>query len=470
MESCFNPVVMAGGVGSRLWPLSRASFPKQYQQLIPNDLGHTMVQQTFARLSGLVVGRSQLICNQEHRFLAAEQCRSANIDAEILLEPVGRNTAPAVIIAALRLIEFGKNEPMLVLSADHSITDQTSFRSALITAHQLAILGNLVTLGIKPHFACTGYGYIRFGDEIGNGFKVNEFVEKPNAAIAQNFISEGNYFWNSGMFIVKPSVLIEEAELYCPDLLQQCKLAFKSIDKDLDFFRLSEQEFIQCQSISLDYAIMEYTKKAVVVPVECGWSDVGDLKQLWEAIDHDSRGNVLEGDVIAVDTHDCLVKTEYRLVAVLGVNGLAVIETKDVILVVPLNKAQQIKELVVELEGRQELINQREVYRPWGSYDCIDTGLNYQVKRLSVIPGQKLSLQRHKYRAEHWVVVNGLATVYLDGNEHTLKANDSIYIEVGAIHSLANNTSEPLNMIEVQSGSYLGEDDIERFEDIYGRN
>ncbi len=472
MHQYFNPVVMAGGVGSRLWPLSRASFPKQYQQLVDNEHGYTMLQQTFSRLSGLGLGHSQLICNQDHRFLAAEQCRAANIDAEVVLEPIGRNTAPAVILAALRLVEAGADEPMLVLSADHSIADETSFRSALISAHELAVLGSLVTLGIEPSFACTGYGYIRYGANAGStaaGFAVNEFVEKPDEATAQSYLKQGNYLWNSGMFIVRPSVLIEEAALYCAELLHHCRLTVNSVTKDLDFIRLSEQEFSQCENVSLDYAIMEHTQKAVVVPMDCGWSDVGDLQALWKTNNRDDEGNVLQGDVISLNSQNCLVKAGSRLVAVLGVEGLAVIETKDVVLVAPLDQAQQVKELVAQLQGRDELTHQREVFRPWGSYDSVDSGPNYQVKRITVNPGARLSLQRHKHRAEHWVVVEGLASVHVDGVDHILNANDSVYIPKGAVHCLANKTDEPLHLVEVQSGSYLGEDDIERLEDLYGR-
>jgi mannose-1-phosphate guanylyltransferase/mannose-6-phosphate isomerase len=469
MDMCFNPVVMAGGVGSRLWPLSRASFPKQYQKLVDNEHGYTMLQQTFSRLSGLGLGLSQLICNQDHRFLAAEQCRSANISAEIVLEPMGRNTAPAVILAALRLVEAGTDQPMLVLSADHTIEDETSYRSALVSAHKLAVLGHLVTLGIEPSFACTGYGYIGYGINIGPGYKVNEFVEKPDDTTAQNYLKQGNYLWNSGMFIVRPSVLIEEAELYCAELLHHCRLTVESVTKDLDFIRLSEPEFSRCENISLDYAIMEYTQKAVVVAVDCGWSDVGDLQALWKTNKRDSDGNVLQGDAVALNSENCLVRADNRLVAVLGVEGLAVIETKDAVLVAPLDQAQQVKDIVTLLQGRGELILQREVYRPWGSYDSIDAGANYQVKRISVNPGARLSLQRHKHRAEHWVVVEGTAKVHVDGSDHLLHANDSIYIPLGAVHCLANETDAPLHLVEVQSGSYLGEDDIERLDDLYGR-
>jgi len=477
MDKWFNPVVMAGGVGSRLWPLSRASFPKQYQKLVDNDHGHTMLQQTFARLSGLKLSVSQLICNQDHRFLAAQQCHDAHINAEIVLEPMGRNTAPAVILAALRLLEAGVDEPMLVLSADHAIADETSFRNALLNAHELASEGHLVTLGIKPSFACTGYGYIRYGASVGpsvNGrcdsFKVDGFVEKPNEINAQSYLDQGNYLWNSGMFIVRPSVLVEEASLYCAQLLHHCRLSVTAITKDLDFIRLSEHALSQCENISLDYAIMEHTKKAVVVQVDCGWSDVGDLQALWKTNLANAQGNVLQGDAVALNSQNCLVKASNRLVAILGVEGLAVIETKDAVLVAPLDQAQQVKDLVAKLRGRDELTHQREVYRPWGSFDSIDSGPNYQVKRIMVNPGARLSLQKHQHRAEHWVVVDGIATAHLDGHEHQLNANDSIYIPAGAVHSLANNTDQPLQLVEVQSGSYLGEDDIERLEDLYGRS
>ena len=478
----FNPVVIAGGVGSRLWPLSRASFPKQYQQLVDNEHGHTMLQQTFLRLVGLSeqgLGLSQLICNQEHRFLAAQQCHAANIVAEIVLEPMGRNTAPAVILAALRLVEAGTDEPMLVLSADHAIADGASFRRALVSAHQLAVSGHLVTLGIEPSFACTGYGYIRCGADVGSdadaddsssaSFEVDGFVEKPDEETAQSYLKQGNYLWNSGMFIVRPSVLIQEAELYCAQLLHQCRLTVQSATKDLDFFRLSAHDFSQCEDISLDYAIIEHTQKAVVVPVDCGWSDVGDLQALWKTNKRDGLGNVLQGDTIALNSRNCLVKASNRLVAILGVEGLAVIETKDAVLVAPLSQAQQVKNLVAQLQGREELTHQREVYRPWGSYDSVDSGSNYQVKRITVNPGARLSLQRHQHRAEHWVVVEGLAKVHVDGVDHLLHTNDSIYIPVGAAHCLANETDAPLHLVEVQSGSYLGEDDIERLGDIYGR-
>jgi mannose-1-phosphate guanylyltransferase len=466
----FAPVVMSGGVGSRLWPLSRASYPKQYQVLVDNNHEHTMLQQTFARLHGLDQVNSQLICNQDHRFLAAEQLRSLGQDADVILEPMGRNTAPAVIIAALRLQHMNRDEPMLVLSADHDIADVPAFHIALKSAHELAMQDFIVTLGITPSFACTGYGYIHCGEAVLKGFGVEKFVEKPNETVAQAYLDSGDYLWNSGMFIVKPSVLLAEALTLCPTLLKQCQSALNGSVKDLDFLRLPVAEFAQCESISIDYAIMEKTQKAVVVPVACGWSDVGDLQSLWQANAKDECGNVKQGDVLAMDSHNCLLKADSRLLAVLGMEDIAIIETKDAVLVAKLNQAQQVKELVATLAGRNELSHQREVYRPWGSYDSVDSGPNYQVKRISVNSGARLSLQRHQFRAEHWVVVQGQAKVHVDGIDHLLDTNDSIYIPVGAVHSLANETNEALYLIEVQSGSYLGEDDIERLEDVYGRH
>jgi mannose-1-phosphate guanylyltransferase len=465
----FAPVVMSGGVGSRLWPLSRASYPKQYQVLVDNYHQHTMLQQTFARLHGLDQVNSQLICNQDHRFLAAEQLRSIGQGADIILEPMGRNTAPAVIIAALRLQQMDTDEPMLVLSADHDIADVPAFHAALSSAHALAAQGFIVTLGITPSFACTGYGYIHCGDAVLKGFGVEKFVEKPNETVAQAYLDSGDYLWNSGMFIVKPSVLLAEALALCPALLEQCQSALNESAKDLDFIRLPVAEFEQCESISIDYAIMEKTQKAVVVPVVCGWSDVGDLQSLWQANAKDECGNVKQGDVVTMDSHNCLLKADSRLVAVLGMEDITIIETKDAVLVTKLNQAQQVKELVATLAGREELNHQREVYRPWGSYDSVDSGSNYQVKRISVNPGARLSLQRHQFRAEHWVVVQGQAQVHVDGQDHLLNANDSIFIPKGAVHCLANETDELLHLVEVQSGSYLGEDDIERLEDLYGR-
>jgi mannose-1-phosphate guanylyltransferase len=491
MDMKISPVVMAGGVGSRLWPLSRAAFPKQYQVLVENHTSLTMLQQTFARLSGLSLGTSQLICNQEQRFLAAEQVRRlgekipacagmTTAGLNIILEPCGRNTAPALIIAALRLLQQGVNHPMLVLSADHAIADEAGFRAAVVKASALANEGYVVTLGIQPTFACTGYGYIECGEAVGGygedsaaeqGLMVNNFVEKPDEATAAGYLASNNYLWNSGMFMMRPSVVIEEAQAYCSALLAQCRATVASATLDLDFVRLPEDLFAQCDNISIDYAIMEHTQKAVVVPVNCGWSDVGDLNALYETNARDEQGNVCQGDTLVNQSRNCFVKSTSRLIAVQGVEGLVIVESKDAVLVAPLAQAQDIKQLVTQLklQKRDELAHHREVYRPWGSYDSVDSGPNYQVKRITVNPGARLSVQKHKYRAEHWVVVEGVGTVHVDGVDHVLKANDSVYIPKGAVHCLANETQLPLHLVEVQSGSYLGEDDIERLDDIYCR-
>ena len=487
MDTRINPVVLAGGDGSRLWPLSRSAFPKQYQVLVENEGSLTMLQQTFARFGGLTLGTSQLICNQEHRFLAAEQVRRLveqvqegegiiTTGLDIVLEPCGRNTAPAVIIAALRLLQHSVDQPMLVLSADHAIADEESFRAAIVKAGVFAKQGYVVTFGIQPTFACTGYGYIECGNAVSVGAKqglmVNNFVEKPDETTAADYLTSNNYLWNSGIFMMRPSVVIEEAKAFCPKLLAQCQATVDGASLDLDFVRLPETQFSQCENISIDYAIMEHTKKAVVVPMDCGWSDIGDLKALYETSIRDKKGNVCQGDILINESHNCFVKSTSRLIAAQGVEGLAIVETKDVVLVAPLSQAQDIKKLVTQLKlkKRFELVQQREVYRPWGSYDIVDSGPNYQVKRIMVNAGARLSLQKHKYRAEHWVVVEGLAKVHVDGVDHMLQTNESIYIPKGSVHSLANETKLPLCLVEVQSGSYLGEDDIERLDDIYGRS
>ncbi len=472
-KQIFNPVIMAGGVGSRLWPLSRASMPKQFQALLGNEAGHSMLQQTSLRLVNLDLASGQIICNQDHRFLAAEQMRAIEVQVgefDVVLEPCGRNTAPAVLVAALRLLAKGDDHPMLLLAADHAIANEAAFTEALLKAHALACSGMVVTLGITPTFACTGYGYIRQGTELSQGYLVADFVEKPNLAVANKYLSSGDYLWNSGMFIAKPSVLVEEARQFCPGLLVQCEKVVDNSFSDLDFVRLPEAEFNLCQDISIDYAIMEHTKKAAVVPMDCGWSDVGDLAALKEANRADANGNVFLGDVEAINTQNCLVQADNKLVATLGVTNLAIVETKDALLVADLSHSQHVKDIVGRLKDREEIEHHREVFRPWGCYDSIDIGNNYQVKRITVKPGAKLSLQRHKQRAEHWVVVAGIATVHLDGAEYVLEANSSIYIPKTSVHSLANNTDTMLHLIEVQSGSYLGEDDIERLEDLYGRS
>ena len=471
MDKCFNPVVMAGGYGSRLWPLSRASFPKQYQQLVDNKNGYTMLQQTFSRISGLEFGLSQLICNQEHRFLAQEQCRSANISTEIVLEPYGRNTAPAVIIAALRLVKAGTDEPMLVLSADHTITNEASFLSALDIAHELANIGNLVTLGVVPSFACVGYGYIKYGANIGVGFEVDAFVEKPDEETAKSYLKQGSYLWNSGMFVFKASVFLKELVKQKPDIAAAMTKASSGSQRDLDFIRVDTQAFCVSASDSIDYAVMEHTTEAIVVPLNAGWSDVGSWDALWKISEKNECNNTLVGDVVVNDVENSYVWSGHRLVSVIGLSDVVVVETADAVMVASLDQAQSVKAVVNHLkdEGREERAFHRKVYRPWGYYEGLDAGATFQVKRLSVNPGASLSLQLHQHRAEHWVVVCGEATVHCDGKDTTLCANQSTYIPVGASHRLENASDEPLYLIEVQSGDYLGEDDIERLEDDFAR-
>ena len=400
---------------------------------------------------------------------------------EIVLEPCMRNTAPAVIVAALRLIQEGLDHPMMVLSADHEISDEECFRTAIIKASALASEGYIVTFGIKPTYACTGYGYIECGVSIGGygedksvkqSYMVNNFVEKPDETTAADYLVSNNHLWNSGMFIMRPSVVIEEAQLYCPTLLDQCRKSVSGISLDLDFVRLPEAEFGLCDNISIDYAIMERTQKAVVVPLDSGWSDVGDLNALFETNIRDEHGNVCQGDTLVNQSRNSFVKSTSRLIVAQGVDGLAIVETKDAVLVTPLSKAQDVKQLInqLKLQKRDELNHHREVYRPWGSYDSVDSGPNYQVKHITVKPGARLSVQKHKYRAEHWVVVEGVAKVHINGVNHVLQANDSVYIPKGAVHCLSNETKLPLHLVEVQSGSYLGEDDIERLDDMYGRS
>jgi len=476
----YNPVIMAGGVGSRLWPLSRKDFPKQFQSLVPDDSNRSMLQQAISRLFELQISHGQLICNQDHRFLAAEQVRQLatenpslpielNGNFDLVLEPCGRNTAPAVLVAALRLLAINNDYPMLVLAADHSIDRVKDFQTSLVQAYDMAEQGFIVTLGVEPTFPSSGYGYILRGPKVEYGHKVSKFVEKPSIEVAKRYLDSGAYLWNSGMFIVKPSTLLVEGDKYCPDLVRLCKKVVRNISLDLDFTRLPHEYFADCTDISLDYAIMEHTAKACVLEIDCGWSDVGDLEALKRVNSADDNNNVMIGDVSVLDASNCLVHANDRLVVALGVDNLAIVETKDAVLVSCLEKSQKVKNLLEHLSPRTELVSHREVFRPWGSYDSIDDGSNYQVKRISVAPGAKLSLQRHQYRAEHWVVVKGTAAVHLDGKEYSLKANDSIYIPRTSIHSLANNTNDLLVLIEVQSGSYLGEDDIERLEDVYGR-
>lgn len=466
-----HPVIMAGGTGSRLWPLSRQLNPKQFLALTGSSL--SMLQGTIERLKGLPIAAPLLICNEEHRFLAAEQLRRLHAaQAQLILEPVGRNTAPAIALAALRLQAQGADPLMLVLAADHFIQNSTAFHAAVKTAGEHAEAGMLVTFGIVPTHAETGYGYIQRGAELGgDAARVDRFVEKPDAATAADYFTSGNYLWNSGMFLFRASRYLAELEKFRPDILAACRAAMAGASEDMDFVRLDAHAFATCPDESVDYAVMEKTADAVVVSLDAGWSDIGSWSALWEVSPKDEQGNVIAGDVILHDSHNMFVRAEHRLVATVGVDDLVVVETKDAIMVAHKDRVQEVKQVVEALkaQGRHEHINHREVYRPWGVYDSLDSGTRYQVKRITVKPGAKLSVQMHHHRAEHWIVVSGTAKVTNGDKTYLVTENQSTYIPIGQVHSLENPGVLPLELIEVQSGSYLGEDDIVRYEDQYGR-
>jgi len=465
------PVIMAGGSGSRLWPLSRQLNPKQFLALTDAQL--SMLQSTIRRLDGLEAGLPLLICNEQHRFLAAEQLRQLSMEqASILLEPVGRNTAPAIALAALQATQEGDDPILLVLAADHLIQDVDAFHSSIQAAMPFATNGKLVTFGIVPTNPETGYGYIEKGKELGEGgFAVNRFVEKPSLDIAEEYLASGEYFWNSGMFMFRASRYLDELERHQPSILSACRQALAAGMQDMHFVRVDAATFAACPEDSVDYAVMEKTNDAVMVPLDAGWSDVGSWTALWEASNKDAEGNVFKGDVLGHATRNSFVHADSRLVATLGVEDLVIVETKDAVLVAHKNQVQDVKKLVerIKADNRHEHLNHREVYRPWGMYDAIDSGHRYQVKRITVQPGAKLSVQMHHHRAEHWVVVSGTAKVTNGDKTYLVTENQSTYIPVGQVHALENPGVIPLELIEVQSGSYLGEDDIVRFEDQYGR-
>lgn len=461
-------VIMAGGSGSRLWPMSRSHFPKQFLSLVGEN---TMLQETFKRVETLSGTGPMVISNEDHRFIVAEQMRAIGAKAEIFLEPVGRNTAPAIALAALRSVNAGEDPLLLVLAADHVINDSATFCKQVELAQSLAENGSLVTFGIVPSGPETGYGYIRRGDLSGPGYVVSEFVEKPSLHEAKEYVDSGEYYWNSGMFLFKASRYLEELEKFRPDILAACRLSMEGLAPDLDFIRVSKEAFVQCPDESVDYAVMEKTDSAVVVPLEAGWSDVGAWSSLWEVSAKDENGNASRGDVMLHDTRNSYIHASNKLVATVGVENIVVVETKDAVLVAGKEQVQDIKKIVerLKLDERSEYQLHREVNRPWGKYDSIDQGARYQVKRITVKPGEKLSVQMHHHRAEHWVVVSGTANVGRDDEVIMISENQSIYLPVGCIHWLENPGKVPLELIEVQTGSYLGEDDIVRFNDKYGR-
>ncbi|MDW5377029.1 mannose-1-phosphate guanylyltransferase/mannose-6-phosphate isomerase [Halomonas sp. HP20-15] len=465
-----TPVILAGGNGSRLWPLSRQLRPKQFLSLFGEA---SMLQESLQRLIGLRCRPPIVICNEEHRFLVADQLRQANIgDACIILEPEGRNTAPAIALAALRAMEDNPESVLLVLAADHLIEDVAEFHKSIESARLLAVQGELVTFGIVADHAETGYGYIQRGptDNEG-GYRVKRFVEKPDKATAEDYLATGDYYWNSGMFMFQAQCYLDELESFEPEIVHACRAAIKGARRDLDFVRLDQEAFKRCPGNSIDYAVMERTQRACMVPLDAGWSDVGSWSALWQIGEQDNWGNVTHGDAMYHESHNLLVHSENRLVAAVGVDDLVIVETKDAVLVAHKDHVQDVKKIVEQLkrENRSEFMNHREVYRPWGVYDCIDHGERYQVKRITVKPGAKLSVQMHHHRSEHWVVVSGSAQVTVADKTYLVSENESTYIPIGQVHALENPGKIPLELIEVQSGSYLGEDDIVRLDDRYGR-
>ncbi len=461
------PVILSGGSGTRLWPLSREAYPKQFLSLVGE---HTMLQATWHRVAAIAGAAPIVVANHEHRFMAAEQLREAGVEpAAVILEPVGRNTAPAIAIAALQATEAGADPLLLVLPSDHVVTDDSAFHAAVRTASAAADDGKLVTFGIVPTGPETGYGYIRAS--AGAGVRaVQSFVEKPDRATAQRYVESGEYLWNSGMFLFKASRYLEELRKLQPDMLNACEKALAKASRDEDFIRLDPESFSASPSDSIDYAVMEKTGDAYVIALDAGWSDVGSWSALWEVSPQDSQGNAHHGDVIEINCKNTYGYST-RLIAMIGLEDVVVVETDDAVLVGNRHSIQDVKEIVARIKrsGRSEASAHRKVYRPWGAYDSIDNGSRFQVKRITVKPGATLSLQMHHHRAEHWIVVSGTAEVTRGDEVLLLTENQSTYIPLGVTHRLKNPGKLPLELIEVQSGSYLGEDDIVRFEDQYGR-
>ncbi|QBQ98355.1 mannose-1-phosphate guanylyltransferase/mannose-6-phosphate isomerase [Paraburkholderia pallida] len=475
-------VILAGGSGTRLWPLSREQYPKQLIDLLSDD---SLLQSTARRLAGLdsshpVAPQPLVVCGEDHRFQVAEQLRQTGARAQIILEPVGRNTAPALTLAALSLVENGGDAIMVVMPADHAVTDETAFRACVADAVRYAGDGQVVTLGIVPTRAETGYGYLRVGEplDVSNGVRLDSFVEKPSHELAQEYLESGKYLWNSGLFVLRASVWLRAIEQFAPLIHAACANAFVAKTRDADFLRVDTATFIACPSQSIDYAVMERIADPVsgytcaVVPLEAGWSDVGAWDAVWDVLPKDAEGNVTRGRVMLEGASNTLAHSEGRLIACVGTDGLIVVETPDAILVAKQSAVQNVKAIVSRIKSQQgtEANIHRKVYRPWGYYDSIDEGKGFRVKRIVVNPGARLSLQMHHHRSEHWIVVCGTARVTRGDECFLLSENESTYIALGQTHRLENPGKLPLEVIEVQSGSYLGEDDIVRFEDHYGRS
>ena len=464
------PVLLSGGVGSRLWPVSREGRPKQFLPLVGKL---SMLQETHQRLHALDTAPPIVVCNEAHRFLVAEQMREIALDTTaIILEPAGRNTAPAIALAAINALRADADAMLLVLPADHYIANTDAFSQAVQSALDAANSGRLVTFGVVPDRAETGYGYIKCGAEFGAGIsELSEFVEKPDQATAQGYVDAGNYLWNSGMFLFRADRYLEVLAQYQSLMADACRQAMAGATHDMDFVRPDSEAFLACPSDSIDYAVMEQTDAGAVVALDCGWSDIGAWSALWEAGDADTEGNVIEGDVLAQDTRNSYIRSETRLVTTTGVDNLVIVETADAVLVADRDNVQNVKALVtaLKLQGRDEATLHQRVFRPWGSYESLIVSDRFQVKRIVVNPGEKLSLQKHFHRAEHWIVVAGTAEITRGDDVFILTEDQSTYIPLGTKHRLVNPGHIPLELIEVQSGSYLGEDDIVRFEDVYGR-
>ena len=463
------PVILSGGVGSRLWPLSRALYPKQ---LLPLLGSKTMLQQTIDRIEE---PDSMIVVSQEmHRFLVKEQLEQIELQqTNIILEPVGRNTAPAIALAAWHAIKNTNSAMLLVMPADHLIMDKAEFLKKVELAQQVADNNLLVTFGIKPQYAETGYGYIKSGELINKGcYRVEQFVEKPDKNVAQQYLNSGDYYWNSGMFLFKADVFLSELEKHSPEIHQKTKQASENINIDNNFIRPDRATFKACPDMSIDYAVMEQTELAAVVPADIGWSDIGSWKSLWQASSKDQSNNVIKGDVLTELSNNCHIHADHRLVAAVGAQNLVIVETADAVLVADKSSVQNVKQLVdqLKLNERKETTLHRKVYRPWGSYEGIDIDDKFQVKRISVKSGAQLSLQKHQHRAEHWIVVRGVATVTCDDRVFEVRENESTYIPLGSVHRLENKEDQLLELIEIQTGQYFGEDDIVRLEDIYGRD
>lgn len=465
------PVVLCGGNGTRLWPMSRELFPKQFLSLMHNE--QSMLQETILRLGTFAENETLILCNEQHRFLVAEQLRQIEKSAKIMLEPSAKNTAPALALAAFQTIQDFEDAILLVFPSDHILDNNPEFQARLQEGINLASEGYFITFGIKPTSPHTGYGYIKTGSLVNEsqGFKVEQFVEKPDLTAAQRYLESGNFFWNSGMFIFRASIYLEALKNYANDIYQICLQSFNLATQDQDFIRVDKEIFESCRADSIDYAIMEKTDKAVVIPLDNAWSDVGAWSSLWEIQPRDESGNVIKGDVITKNVSNSLLHSQNRLVVGIGLKDVVVVETTDAILVADKNQAADIKEIVNALKknGREEIEAHRVVYRPWGSYETLIEGTHFKVKHITVKPKASLSLQLHHHRSEHWVVVSGTAQVTCDENVFDLQQNQSTYIPAFTKHRLYNPGEELLEIVEVQSGTYLGEDDIVRFEDQYGR-